>query len=182
MSLFTLLNTPRGPLWDRVMVLLSRPDLIVAFFVFLGLVLVVRKGRGMIGVPLVALLMVILADALCARVLKPYFARPRPYALLSGVRVYKGGRFRKIEHPLRARHYGFPSCHATNTAAATGVFWMADPILGIIAAGFSFMVGLSRVYLGHHFPEDVLFGWIIGAGIGLTGGLLWRKWKKTREP
>ena len=164
------------------MILLSTPRFIITFFILLSLILLMRKGRRMIEVPLVALVMVILADALCARVLKPYFARPRPYAVLAGIRVYKGGRFRRIEHPLRARHYGFPSCHATNTAAATGVFWTADPVLGIIATGFSLMVGISRIYLGHHFPEDVLFGWIIGGSVGLTGGFLWRRWRKRREP
>ena len=60
----------------------------------------------------------------------------------------------------------FPSSHASNSMTAVIIFalfyrkhkyWL--PLLAIL-------IGLSRVFVGVHYPLDVLMGWILGAGIG----------------
>jgi membrane-associated phospholipid phosphatase len=60
----------------------------------------------------------------------------------------------------------FPSGHtAASFAAATALtsfYPRAAPLVFTLAAG----VGLSRIYLGHHFPSDVAVGAATGAGIG----------------
>jgi len=162
------------------MVGVSDPALIYAFFVVLSLGLVLHRGLKVLAAPFLALALVILADALCARVLKPAFHSPRPYAASAGVRVYKGGHFRITQKRLPAPSYGFPSCHATNTATATAFFALVEPWTLAATAPFTLLVGLSRVYLGHHFPGDVLFGWTVGGFIGLGGGWLWRRARKKR--
>ncbi|QJA05486.1 phosphatase PAP2 family protein [Thermosulfurimonas marina] len=177
-ALFFLLNQDLGPVVDRLMIGVSEPRVIYAFFILLSLGLLWHRGRRVLAVPFLALALVLLADAFCARVLKPAFHFPRPYAALSGVRVYKGGHFRRTERALSAESYGFPSCHATNTAAATAFFGMVEPWTLLAAAPFTLLVGISRVYLGHHFPRDVLFGWLVGGTVGLSGGWLWRRAKR----
>ena len=50
------------------------------------------------------------------------------------------------------------------------VSW-ALPAFTPLAVGASLLIGLSRVYLGQHWPTDVLFGWLLGACVG--GALVW---------
>ncbi len=72
----------------------------------------------------------------------------------------------------------WPSGHAQNTAAAWGTLagLIRDRRLTTFALILVFLVGLSRLYLGLHWPLDVLSGWIIGgilAGIGLWAFERW---------
>ena len=103
-----------------------------------------------------------LAAGLCNLLLKISFARVRP-ALWAEVRLLTT--------------YSFPSGHAMNAAATLGMCafviacvaprwrtaaWWITPVL---VAG----VGLSRIYLGVHWPSDVLAGWAAGGLVLLAG-------------
>ena len=70
----------------------------------------------------------------------------------------------------------FPSGHTTGATIAYGLLgyyaWqlLSQPLATTVAAMLTLlivMVGLSRVYLGAHFPSDVVAGWLLGA-LGLT--------------
>lgn len=87
--------------------------------------------------------------------LKDLFAHPRPFELDPMVQRYD------------AEGYGLPSGHAQSAvtfwgtiAAAFSKVW-----LWIVAVLLMVLIGFSRVYLGVHFPTDVLSGWGIGAVI-----------------
>jgi undecaprenyl-diphosphatase len=92
---------------------------------------------------------------LVQRLVKPVFRRKRPFVdrevLVVGIK------------PLDA---SFPSGHSASSFAAATALSMfypkAAPLAFTLAAG----VGLSRVYLGHHFPSDVAVGAAAGTGIG----------------
>ncbi len=115
------------------------------------------KGRKTaLRVLVVAALAVGVCDLLAYRVIKPWAARPRPeYAGIGAiVRAPSGGRL------------GFPSNHATNAAAAAAVLSVVYP-----AAGFAFwsvagLIAYSRVYVGAHYPFDVLAGLVLGGLVG----------------
>jgi len=95
------------------------------------------------------------ATYLVQRLVKPIFRRKRPFVdrdvLVVGIK------------PLDA---SFPSGHSASSfaaAAAIATFYpKAAPLAFTLATG----VGLSRVYLGHHFPSDVAVGAATGVGIG----------------
>lgn len=115
------------------------------------------KGRKhALKVLVVAALAVGACDLLSYRVLKPWAARPRPeYSGVGAImRVPSGGRL------------GFPSNHAGNAGAAAAVLSVAYPAASIVFWSLACLVAYSRVYVGMHFPLDVLAGLAIGAMIG----------------
>lgn len=109
-------------------------------------------------------------DLVCARLIKPMVARRRPCVSRPATVV-----LRTRLHESRS----FPSNHAANTAAAAATAVFA-PGLGPFATGslvaLAGMIAWSRVYVGVHYPADVLAGALIGIGIAglVTSG--WRRW------
>lgn len=98
-----------------------------------------------------ALLLLIYTDFLASS-FKLLFHAPRPYWL--------GG----VKELSAEGSYGIPSSHASDSLAVGGYLitqvrqnW-ARWLIGIVV----FFIGFSRLYLGVHFPQDVLFGWLIG--------------------
>ncbi|MFZ2955783.1 MAG: phosphatase PAP2 family protein [Candidatus Ozemobacteraceae bacterium] len=71
----------------------------------------------------------------------------------------------------------FPSGHASNSAAAAGVFWLeVGPGVGIPLLGLSFLIAWSRVYIGVHYPFDVLAGMLLGLFLAKIMVFLRRTW------
>ena len=106
----------------------------------------------------------LIAASLGSDVLKDLVARPRP----PGV-------------PLVAVHgFSFPSGHAVNSTVAFGLVallaWrsglalMARRIVTALLVLVPFLVGVSRIGLGAHFPSDVVAGWLAGLAVVAAAG------------
>jgi membrane-associated phospholipid phosphatase len=99
--------------------------------------------------------------------LKELFALPRPYDLAPGVAPEAASAAARAT----ASGYGFPSGH-TQSAATFGFFlafrWRRRWLLGAALAA-TLLVGLSRIYLGVHFPADVAGGALAGLGVAALG-------------
>jgi membrane-associated phospholipid phosphatase len=87
-------------------------------------------------------------------ILKLVFHTPRPYWIEPRVQPFSA-----------ETSFGIPSGHSQNATVAWGLLaaWANKTWGWVIAGVLIFLIGLSRMYLGVHFPTDVLAGWAIGA-------------------
>jgi len=69
---------------------------------------------------------------------------------------------------------GFPSDHAVMAGAATAGLWLVHRKLGLLAGLAAVLMGFARVYVGAHYPQDILAGFALGAAISLAGYALVR--------
>jgi membrane-associated phospholipid phosphatase len=72
--------------------------------------------------------------------------------------------------------YSFPSDHTTMAVALAAGLWIVSRRLGIIAASLAAVEAFSRVYLGQHYPHDVLAAAVLGTAVLLIG------WPLARRP
>ena len=146
-------KTIANPIFDFIMPIITDQN----FLVFSGLILIgylayYGEKRGRIAI-LVLLIAASFSDAICFQLIKPWVARIRPshefYEYIN-LLVSKGGK------------YSFPSNHAANSFVfATVLSYFYDKnrtLLYTIASTIAF----SRVYVGVHYPLDIIFGSIIG--------------------
>ncbi|MFI1171133.1 phosphatase PAP2 family protein [Streptomyces melanogenes] len=71
--------------------------------------------------------------------------------------------------------WSFPSNHAAIAAAAAVAVLLGDRLLGAIAVPAALLMAASRVWIGAHYPHDVLVGLAVGAAVALVLTLLARR-------
>ena len=162
--LYFINDTLSNPIFDLFFTTITN-ELLWAIPALIGLVeLIVRGGkRGKIAAVLL-LIAAIATDKTVVEIIKPAIGRLRPSHALGdtvNLLVPKGGR------------YGFVSAHAANIFVGTTILsyfydqWK-KPLLFL-----AFSVALSRVYVGVHYPGDVLFGGLFGYGMAWLIITLW---------
>ncbi|MBI5142990.1 MAG: phosphatase PAP2 family protein [Nitrospirae bacterium] len=144
--LFRFINTDFGPLADILFDTATQiSDGYFWFYVF-AFMLIWKPEKGLAGIKLILVLSILIWAA------KQMIPHPRPLTLLEDVRV--------IGEKLRFR--SFPSGHTATifgVAALARLWWGAKALpLYVLAA----LGGLSRIYVGAHFPFDVVAGAYLG--------------------
>ncbi len=175
-DLFLWLNGDGGQFLDNVMTWLSSRWSAIPIYAGLLYLLYKKYARELIKIlPAVALL-VLVSDQTSVAV-KNLVQRERPChaAELSG-------QVHQVEHKCGGQ-FGFYSSHASNTI---GLSVFVGLLLGhrITFVGlliWTVAVGYSRIYLGVHYPGDILVGWTSGALIGWVAFKLLRPFLKLNQ-
>ena len=110
-------------------------------------------------------LAIALAYVLVDLVLKPGFARSRPFEELMDIRVVG----------LQPVTYSFPSGHACSAFAGAWVLTLMWQRVAWLLWTLAALIAFSRIYIGVHYPLDVAGGALTGMGVGalVTGGRAW---------
>lgn len=168
-DLFLWLNGLHAPWLDRVMVLLTDMWVWIPIYLLLLYLVIKNYGKRSVWLLLALGLVILCSDQLSAHVCKPLFHRLRPCFnpdLEGLVHLPKG---------LAGGHYGFVSSHAANTFAVATFLTCAlkgnHRWIGWMLFGWAFVSSYTRIYIGVHYPGDILAGALLGLLIGL---IIWK--------
>lgn len=141
------------------------------FWIVLTLVLLIFKKTRKVGImSAMALICSLLINNI---ILKNLFARTRPYEVVDGLT-------RLIE---KQSDYSFPSGHTGSSFAAGVVMFKELPKkFGIPLLILAILISLSRLYVGVHYPTDVLAGVITGTISALISIKLYKHFEPKFKP
>ena len=161
-QLFLFLNSFNSPLWDQVMHAISGRIIWAPLYLAILICLGIKHQRKFIIILLFIILSVALADQISVHLFKNIIQRLRPChepsleGLVHLVNGECGGMF------------GFVSSHATNSfnVALISLLFIRKRWYTVSIIFWALVVGYSRIYLGVHYPGDVICGSILGAFLG----------------
>ena len=173
-QIFLLLNGWGSDSWDAFWLLMSEKWVglpLVFFFLF---VFYKKVGRRQSLIFILFLALLILSTDQLANFFKYGIARPRPcheahlLGVLELVKARCGGA------------YGFFSAHAANSMAVAvftaSLIGKKVGVYGYVAIVLALLIGYSRIYIGVHYPLDVLFGFGVGAFLAFLFSSLYRRY------
>ena len=167
--LFLWLNGQHAGWLDTVMVSMTEMWPWIPIYILLAYLVIKQYGRKSLWIFLAVGLVILCSDQLSAHVCKPVFHRLRPCfnpELEGLVHLPKG---------LPGGRYGFVSSHAANTFAVatflTAALRKSYRSIGWWLFAWALISSYSRIYIGVHYPGDVLAGAVLGILVGL---IIWK--------
>jgi membrane-associated phospholipid phosphatase len=171
--IFTLINQLWAhPVLDSIMPLLRNKYFWVPAYIFIIAFFVINFRWQAVWIFIALFLVILLSDQLSSGVLKPLFERLRPcrQALLSEtirVLVHCGGGA------------SFPSSHATNhfglSFFLSVLMYKRIPFIFVPMFIWAAAVSYAQIYVGVHYPSDILGGAVLGILIGVSLALMTKK-------
>ena len=158
-KLFYLLNLGmENRLFDFLMPILTtlaywRVPLVLAW---LGLMIFGKRKGRVVGILII--IVIAIGDQICNQIIKPWIGRVRPCNVLEGVHLLINC----------TKSYSFPSSHATNLFSSCVLLSYFYRRLAIFFLMIAFLVSYSRIYVGVHYPLDILGGWVLGGLVSLV--------------
>jgi undecaprenyl-diphosphatase len=176
-ELFIFLNSLHKESLDPVMYYASQTKVWIPLYLLIGF-FIIKHYRNDSWAPLLGLLVtIVIADQVASTLMKPFFERLRPthepslQAVVHTVYNYRGGK------------YGFASSHAANVFGAGFFIWLVfkpRPLWIVLWFCWAAAVSYTRIYLGVHYPLDILTGAVVGLLAAFAGRFTWQKLSKIR--
>ena len=164
-SIFLFFNGMHTQLLDRLMMILTSRYVWIPLYIAIAAYIFKSFGSKLGGIYILAIAVAIaLTDQTCATLIRPMVERLRPSnpanpisSLVLLVDGYRGGS------------YGFPSCHAANSFALATCAWLLIRRAKVTAFifGWAILNSYTRLYVGVHYPGDLLVGALIGSAIAV---------------
>jgi len=162
-ELLLFLNSFHNLFFDTFMWIISTKEiwvplyLVIIYYFFKD-----RDARKAFIILGICVLCIVLCDQISSSIFKPLFERWRPSRdpdISEMVHIVNGKRGGK---------YGFISSHAANVfgLAVFSLMLFKNRVYSIIILTWAILVSYSRIYLGVHFPGDILCGGLLGSGLG----------------
>lgn len=170
-TVFRWINSFHSPFFDEFFYQVSGKFIWIPFYIFLLYLLIIDyKRKSLVIIALIPVL-ILLTDQISVQCFKNVFQRLRPChdPVLEG-----------IVHLVKGKcggSFGFVSSHAANTFGLA-VFLLPffrekrKYMVWILLIPFAGLISYSRVYLGVHFPGDILIGGLLGTLVGYLLSLL----------
>lgn len=167
------------PVMDVLAPLLRNPLFWAPLYLFLLFFAIINYGKRGFYWCAFYLMTFGIGDFTAAKIFKPFFARVRPcnddlFADIVRNLVQCGGG------------YSFPSNHATNHFAMSLFIIVTlgrrNPLVWFLCILWAASVSYAQVYVGVHYPMDVIGGALYGSFIGVLMGVIFNKYVKLRLP
>jgi len=161
--LFRLVNQSiSNPIFDKLFLLITDVKSWLIAYIIIWFVLLLKGGRmGKISAVGIIILIVV-TDQLSSALLKNVFERLRPCHVLEDINLLVSCK----------KSFSFPSSHAVNNFAVAFFFGNLFKKYKSLLIAVAVFVALSRVYIGIHYPSDIIAGALIGGSIGYLFSLL----------
>ncbi|MCS7064091.1 MAG: phosphatase PAP2 family protein [Methylacidiphilales bacterium] len=201
-TLFYAINHTHHPILDWFMVTLSNAELFYPF-ILIAIIFLIIKGKKKERHFLALLILTILTlDRGIIWTLKPLVNRPRPHETLPHVRKITIDlprihltQKKSIALPLPLPHYiridfspsdqhlkppppkgrSFISGHAANNAALAMLSAQFYPHLAPFFFLIALFVSYSRIYVGSHYPSDILIAWVLAGAVTTILGYAYKR-------
>lgn len=178
-TLLMVFNGSHCPFVDRLAVTLTCGYMWIPLYIAL-LLLVINNHKTVAQISLVigmALLAIVLSEGMADLIVKPLVARLRPIhdtLMQDSVQVVNN---------YRAEGYSFFSAHASNTMAVAVFFSLLvkDRLFACTLIVWALANCWTRLYLGVHYPSDIIVGVVWGSVSGLFAYTIYNKVKDTRR-
>lgn len=152
-----------NPVFDVLMPFITKDVNLRIFLALIWVGLLILGGKKGRIIAILLIPAIAISDQLSSHIIKPLVGRIRPCHELEGVRLLVGC----------GSGLSFPSSHAVNSFTVATLISRFYKKYSIYLFLFAFLVSFSRIYVGVHYPSDVVAGMIIGAIVGFGVVYLW---------
>jgi undecaprenyl-diphosphatase len=159
-KVFHFINTSlSNPVFDILMPFLTdlnKQRIVLVIALALIIWVIIRGNRSVRLAVILLIITIIVSDQLSSSVMKYWFLRARPCRALDNIRLLVSC----------GSGYSFPSSHAVNNFAGAIILAFFFPRAKWWFLGYAAIISFSRVYVGVHYPSDVIAGGVIGLMCG----------------